>query len=145
MERLDVLVQDLLVEVDVFSQVLPNLGLIQRGRGLKELHDALDLLFDRLLRYVSTLQQVIDPVLRFQVELNRCFDHFILDLPRLLYVLELIALATCHHLAASHRLWVVRDLAMLVGFLLGQRVGVLVIRVVPPLRLLFGPRRPVIP
>lgn len=145
MERFHVLVQDLLVEVDVFAQVLPNLGLIQRGRGLKKLHDALDLFLNRLLRYVSTLQQVIDPVLRLQVELNRCLDHLILDLPRLLYVLQLIALAPCHHLAASHRLWVVRDLAMLVGFLLGQRVGVLVIRVVPPLRLLFGPRRPVIP
>jgi hypothetical protein len=145
MERLDVLVQDLLVEVDVFSQVLPNLGLIQRGCGLKELHDALDLLFNRLLRYVSTLQQVVNAVLRLQVELNRCLDHLILDLPRLLYVLQLIALATCHHLTASHRLWVVRDLAMLVRFWLGQRVRVLVIRVVPPIRLLFGPRRPVIP
>ena len=70
MERLHVLVQDLLVEVDVFSQVLSNLGLIQRGRGLKELHDTLDLLFDWVLRDMSSLQQVIDAILRLQVELN---------------------------------------------------------------------------
>jgi hypothetical protein len=70
MERLHVLVQDLFVEVDVFSQVLSNLGLVQRGRCLKELNDALDLFFDWVLRDVSSLQQVINPVLRLQVELN---------------------------------------------------------------------------
>lgn len=142
MERLHVLVQDLLVEVNVFSQVLSNLGFIQRGRGLKELNYTLDLLFDWVLRDVSSLQQVINPVLRLQVELNRCLDHLILDLPCLLNVLELIALATSHHGATSHR-WIIRNLAMLVRFLLAQGVRILIIRVM--LRLLFGPSRPILP
>lgn len=95
-QLIDVAREYVLIELVCLTQVLANLRRAQGKRLLQEPTSLLDLQFPWFLHHVSFLLQVLEPILRLQVELARCLAHLRLEHPILHLLLRIHGLSRRH-------------------------------------------------